>query len=454
MCVSCDGGDRPGAEGGDRPGPHRPSIRGLPYGLTSPLQPPPLEAGKAEPRSQAPPRRPRRGGTESYGSRSRASSLRKRTTGLEPATFGLGKPSMIGSLEPNFSGGVSRSRETGTRAVAKTCERGHTSTSICGSLVPWLSLNDSTSLASPRRTPSGPAPSTAASWGCAPTSTPSGSSGPATRASRSGSPRSRACPSSPRRATRGRSAATTSPKCARRSSPEASGSSATRSTPASATWRSSPTPTATSSCCIAGTRRTSRPARCLAGSGLVVEQDVAGTEGPALQQLQGDALICGPEHGLAGAEYDRGHHDPQFVDQPHWQEAHGQIGASEDRDVLAGLPLERCELFADVVLDEPRVGPLGRVQGPRDDDLLEAVHSRRDPCVILLRRGRRPVRGHPLVRDPAEYERVDLVQLLHRELVEFLVDDPTVELLVQPFVVPVEGRHDEREDLSHRTLLG
>jgi hypothetical protein len=50
-------------------------------------------------------------------------------------------------------------------------------------------------------------------------------------------------------------------------------------------------------------------------------------------------------------------HDPQLVDQAHAQEARGEAGAAEHRDVLARLPLELGEALTDTVLDELGVGP-------------------------------------------------------------------------------------------------
>jgi hypothetical protein len=51
---------------------------------------------------------------------------------------------------------------------------------------------------------------------------------------------------------------------------------------------------------------------------------------------------------------------PQFVDKAHLEEVHRQIGAGEDRYVLAGLLLE-CPQPLDVA-DEPRIGPGGLVE--------------------------------------------------------------------------------------------
>jgi hypothetical protein len=58
---------------------------------------------------------------------------------------------------------------------------------------------------------------------------------------------------------------------------------------------------------------------------------------------------------------------------------------------------------------------------------------------------------HPLVGDPPEQQRVDLLELPQAELVELVVHHRPVELPVGTLVVAVDGHHQERQDLPHRT---
>jgi hypothetical protein len=149
------------------------------------------------------------------------------------------------------------------------------------------------------------------------------------------------------------------------------------------------------------------------------------------------------------AEYDRVHHQAYLVYQAQREQISRQRRAAEDRDVLARLPLELGQLRRDVVADDAGIGPAGSIQRSGNDDLGDRVHPGGDAGVEVLTGLRRPVGNHAFVGDPAEDQRVDLIELLDRVVGELLVKGLPGQAALGVGIVAVGADPHEREDFSH-----
>ena len=78
-----------------------------------------------------------------------------------------------------------------------------------------------------------------------------------------------------------------------------------------------------------------------------------------------EALPAPQDHGM--------NHERKLVEEAVGQQRPDEGAAAEDRDVLAGLPLELGYLFRDVTLDQGRVLPLEGLFQSRRDDVLGGV---------------------------------------------------------------------------------
>lgn len=101
-------------------------------------------------------------------------------------------------------------------------------------------------------------------------------------------------------------------------------------------------------------RRSRHPsgARFLVARRLVGHDDDARTQRRGADQPHTPGLARVPEEALPAPHDDGVNHQPVLVDEvvPH-QRAH-KIGAAEDEDIVAVLPLEPGDPFGDVTLDE------------------------------------------------------------------------------------------------------
>jgi hypothetical protein len=121
----------------------------------------------------------------------------------------------------------------------------------------------------------------------------------------------------------------------------------------------------------------------------------------------------------------------------------GEGGAPPDQDVRAGSLLELGDARGDVVADDRRVVPVGRLEGRGDDVLRKRVHPDREVAFDLLHR--RPGSGEPLVGDPPEEESVargELVALVLRQVVTEIRKRPVARLLDHAVERDVLTPHD------------
>src|SRR6266536_691038 len=163
--------------------------------------------------------------------------------------------------------------------------------------------------------------------------------------------------------------------------------------------------------------------------GLVGGGDHTRAEPPAVEQLEDRPLV---EEALPAPEHDRMDHEAALVDEAVLQQRAHQLAAAGDQDVLARLLLQLRHLRGDVPADDARVGPLGLVQGRRDDVLGHRVHPVGEADVVGHRR---PGLGEALVGQAPQELRVAGEQLVELELGRLLAPErerPLARLLEHP----------------------
>ena len=91
---------------------------------------------------------------------------------------------------------------------------------------------------------------------------------------------------------------------------------------------------------------------------LVGEVEDTSTDRLRIHELQSLPISPVLEESLPAAQDYRVDHEPELTEEIVLKQRPDEGAASEDRDVLTGLPLELGDLLRDVTLDQRRVLPL------------------------------------------------------------------------------------------------
>ena len=142
--------------------------------------------------------------------------------------------------------------------------------------------------------------------------------------------------------------------------------------------------------------------------------------------------------------------DAELVDQSVRDQAGGEIGAAEQKNILGAVALQPGDGPGDVIAEHLRVVPVGFFHRAGEHVFRRRIHEIGD------RAGRaRPVARHQLVGDAAEQQSAGGVQLLDRQLLQLLAPDVEMpgDVAVRTFDEAVQRHQIPHDQLRHRGLL-
>ena len=170
---------------------------------------------------------------------------------------------------------------------------------------------------------------------------------------------------------------------------------------------------------------------------------------PAVDQLQ-LALFARLEQRRSAAENDRVQRDAELVDQSVRDQAVGEVGAAEQKNILGAVAFQPGDGLGDVGAEHLRVVPVGFLHRAGEDVFRRGIHEIGD-----LAGRARPVICHQFVGDTAEQQSAGGVQLLDRQLLQFLAPDVEMpgNIPVRTFDETIQRHQIPHDQPGHRSTL-